>query len=207
MNFNEKIIYLRKKNGMSQEDMADKLGVSRQAVSRWEQGSAMPDAANILQISRMAGVTADWLLDNERYPDESMAGTTDKIETDTNRIMIYLLTLEIMAALIQFICVFILQNIFFSFLSFVPFIAVIGGFEYAYIKNGRNSARAKFRRRFYKISAWLGLYFPVRFAIDKAMTLYPRPYTVLLKECITLVIYIAVCTLANLHTDRQYTKK
>lgn len=207
MNFNEKIIYLRKKNGMSQEDMAEKLGVSRQAVSRWEQGSAMPDATNILRISRIAGVTADWLLDSESAPGENMASEAGKAENDTNRIMIYLLTLETMTLLIQFICVFILQNIFFSFLSFVPFIAVIGGFEYAYIKNGRNSARAKFRRRFYKISAWLGLYFPVRFAIDKAMTLYPRPYTVLLKECITLVIYIAVCTLANLHTDRQYTKK
>ena len=202
MNFNEKIIYLRKKNGMSQEDMAEKLG-----VSRWEQGSAMPDATNILRISRIAGVTADWLLDSESAPGENMASEADKAENDTNRIMIYLLTLEAMTLLIQFMCVFILQNIFFSFLSFVPFIAVIGGFEYAYIKNGRNSARAKFRRRFYKISAWLGLYFPVRFTISVAISLYPRPYTVLLKECITLVIYIAVCTLANLHTDRQYTKK
>lgn len=53
MKLSDKIIGLRKSNGMSQEDLAEKLNVSRQAISRWESGTAMPDASNILQLSKI----------------------------------------------------------------------------------------------------------------------------------------------------------
>ena len=59
MQFNEKLSIHRKKNGLSQEDLADKLGVSRQAISRWELGSTMPDATNLLQIGDLFGVSVD----------------------------------------------------------------------------------------------------------------------------------------------------
>ena len=62
MKLSDKIVRLRKSNGMSQEELADKLGVSRQAISRWEMGTAMPDATNILQLSRLFQVTTDYLL-------------------------------------------------------------------------------------------------------------------------------------------------
>ena len=58
MTLSEKILDLRKQQGMSLENLAEKLGVSRQAVSRWEVGSALPDASNIRQLSRLFGVTA-----------------------------------------------------------------------------------------------------------------------------------------------------
>ena len=64
MKLSDKILALRKKEGMSQEDLAERLHVSRQAVSRWEMGSAQPEASNILQLSRLFGVTADYLLDD-----------------------------------------------------------------------------------------------------------------------------------------------
>ena len=62
MKLNEKILTLRKKQVLSQEELAEKLNVSRQAVSRWEVGSAQPDASNVLQLSKLFGVTADYLL-------------------------------------------------------------------------------------------------------------------------------------------------
>ena len=65
----EKIVLLRKKAGLSQEAMAEKLGVSRQAVSRWEVGSALPDASNVLQLSRLFSVTTDYLLNDEYESD------------------------------------------------------------------------------------------------------------------------------------------
>ena len=65
MKLSEKIVRLRKARGMSQEALAEQLNVSRQAVSRWEVGSALPDAGNVLQLSRLFGVTADYLLDDE----------------------------------------------------------------------------------------------------------------------------------------------
>jgi len=68
MKLADKLIALRKENGWSQEDFAEKLDVSRQAISRWENGTALPDAQNILRISKLFGVSADYLL-NDEYED------------------------------------------------------------------------------------------------------------------------------------------
>lgn len=61
----DKIIEERKKNGWSQEELASKLGVSRQAVSKWESAGSIPDLKRILQMSELFGVTTDYLLKNE----------------------------------------------------------------------------------------------------------------------------------------------
>lgn len=66
MTFGEKLTRLRKREGMSQESLAEKLGVSRQAVSRWEQGTALPDAAKLLPCARLFQVDVEWLLDDAR---------------------------------------------------------------------------------------------------------------------------------------------
>ena len=73
MKLSEKIIRLRKGRGLSQEELAERLGVSRQAVSRWESGTALPDAGNLRQISRLFEVSADYLLDEERESPEGPA--------------------------------------------------------------------------------------------------------------------------------------
>ena len=65
MKLSEKIVKLRKENGLSQEELAQRLAVSRQAVSRWETDSALPDAANLLQLSRLFSVSADYLLNDD----------------------------------------------------------------------------------------------------------------------------------------------
>lgn len=62
MNLADKIIEERKKNGWSQEELASKLGVSRQAVSKWESSGSIPDLQRILQMSELFGVTTDYLL-------------------------------------------------------------------------------------------------------------------------------------------------
>jgi len=65
MIFADKIIEERKKNGWSQEELANKLGVSRQAVSKWESAGSIPDLQRILQMSELFGVTTDYLLKDE----------------------------------------------------------------------------------------------------------------------------------------------
>ena len=69
MTFADKMIELRRKNSLSQEALAEKLDISRQAVSRWETGAAMPDAQNLLQMSKLFGVTTDFLLNDEYQSD------------------------------------------------------------------------------------------------------------------------------------------
>ena len=65
MKLNEKIMYCRKKAGLSQLDLADLLGVSRQSVSKWETGESNPDISKITPLAKAFGVTADWLLSEE----------------------------------------------------------------------------------------------------------------------------------------------
>ena len=69
MKLSEKILELRRKMGFSQEELAEKLNVSRQTISRWEVGSALPDSENLRQLSRIFGVTADYLLNDEYESD------------------------------------------------------------------------------------------------------------------------------------------
>ena len=85
----------------------------------------------------------------------------------------------------------------------------VGGFEYTYQKKVSSATEKtkNFRRKFYKISAWLGLYFPIRFIISVAVKFYPRPYNTLVLEIIILVIYIAVATCVNLSIDKSYLPK
>lgn len=61
----DKIIENRKKNGWSQEDLAEKLGVSRQSVSKWESAQAVPDMKKIVQLSDVFGVSTDYLIKDE----------------------------------------------------------------------------------------------------------------------------------------------
>ncbi|MCQ2080505.1 MAG: helix-turn-helix domain-containing protein [Lachnospiraceae bacterium] len=61
----DKIINERKKNGWSQEDLAERLGVSRQSVSKWEGAQAIPDLQKIIAMADIFGVTTDYLLKDE----------------------------------------------------------------------------------------------------------------------------------------------
>lgn len=62
MNMADRIQYLRKTNGISQEELADKVGVSRQAVSKWESEQSLPDLEKIITMSDYFGVTTDYIL-------------------------------------------------------------------------------------------------------------------------------------------------
>lgn len=62
MNMADRIQYLRKTNGISQEELADKVGVSRQAVSKWESEQSLPDLGKIITMSDYFGVTTDYIL-------------------------------------------------------------------------------------------------------------------------------------------------
>lgn len=65
----ETIIQLRKQAGWSQEELADKLGVSRQAISKWESAQSVPDLNRILDMSRLFGVSTDILLKDDLGPE------------------------------------------------------------------------------------------------------------------------------------------
>lgn len=69
MTFGEKLQRLRKAKGWTQEELAAQISISRQALSKWEQGTAIPDTENILQISKIFGVSTDYLLNDDYESD------------------------------------------------------------------------------------------------------------------------------------------
>lgn len=208
MKLSEKIVKLRKINGWSQEDLAERINVSRQAISRWEGGTAQPDATNILQLSKLFGVTTDYLLNDEYESDNDLPKVREAKSDGVHQIMIFMVTLEVMILIIQFISTVILQNEFLGILSFVPFVAVIGGFEYAYQKKSgeANEITKVFRKKFYKISAWLGAYFPIRFVMTTLAYFYPRPYSAIVLECVIAAVYLMTVMLITLTIEKLYLK-
>ena len=205
MKLSDKLVGLRKSAGMSQEELAEKLNVSRQAVSRWEMGTAMPDAVNILQLSKLFHVTTDYLL-NEEYESDADLPQVRAVKADgVHQGMILLVTLEVMSLILQFTAAIVLQSTFFSVLSFLPFVAAVGGFEYAYQKkaDAQNEKTRQLRRRFYEISVWLGLYFPLRLLVQALMNCYPRPYDTLVLEGVLAAVYLLTAALITLRIEKQ----
>jgi len=80
MKLNEKILYYRKAAKLSQEELASRVGVSRQAVSKWELGDATPEVDKLLALSRAFGVTTDELL-SEGEPEELSRPLEEGTET------------------------------------------------------------------------------------------------------------------------------
>ena len=202
MTIGEMIRDRRKELGLTQDDIARTIGTTKATVSRWESGSALPDANNILQISALFGVTTDYLLKDD-HPGGDLSRPRS-VPGNGSGIMAYLVALEVMILLLQFMTTVILQNAVFALLSFLPFAAVIGGFEYAHRKTTPTERTQTFRRKFYKISAWLGAYFPVRFVICVAASQYGGSISVPVLECIILAVYSCTALLINLSIDQSY---
>ena len=76
MTTGQKIQTLRKQRGLTQEQLAQRLGVSRQAVSRWELDESLPETANLLPLGEVLGVSLDTLLD----PAQGLEGPAPKEE-------------------------------------------------------------------------------------------------------------------------------
>ncbi|MBO5273406.1 MAG: helix-turn-helix transcriptional regulator [Clostridia bacterium] len=88
----DKIASLRKKNGWSQEELAEQLGVTRQSISKWESAGATPDLERILMMARIFGVSCDYLLkdeiETEQYTDEAEPSSIRRISMeDANRFL------------------------------------------------------------------------------------------------------------------------
>ena len=112
MKINEKIYSLRKQNHLSQEELADKIGVSRQTVSKWELGESCPDFDKIVPLCEVFGITSDELLTDKK--------TQKEIEAEANKP-------DVIKAIL--ICVSI-------FLYFIAVVSIIFTEEYLQLNDG-----------------------------------------------------------------------
>ncbi len=74
----DKIITLRKKAGRSQEELTSQLGVTRQSVSKWEGAQSVPDLDKVVQMSRLFGVSTDYLLKDELEEEKLVESEADE---------------------------------------------------------------------------------------------------------------------------------
>lgn len=118
----DKIIQLRKKNGWSQEELAEKMNVSRQSVSKWESAQSVPDLNKILSLSQIFGVSTDYLLKDEieeqefiEVTDMDIANCVHKVSMEDANAFITVkqmtakwIALAVSACVLSPVCLFIL---------------------------------------------------------------------------------------------------
>jgi len=81
----EKLYKLRKNSGLSQEQLAEQLNVSRQAISKWEQGTAVPESEKLISISEYFSVTVDYLLKDDTV---GITDTTDEVVVEKPKMIV-----------------------------------------------------------------------------------------------------------------------
>ena len=105
-----KIYELRKQRGLSQEELAYKLGVARQTISKWELGDATPDFKNLMAICEYFGIELEYILSNDENDNSAITKVDSQQETEvlpkqklTNKKRIFLIILLSCSAFISFV--------------------------------------------------------------------------------------------------------
>ena len=191
MTLGEKIKELRKARGLSQEELAEQINVSRQAVSKWELDLSLPDIDNIVQLSQLFDVSTDHLLTNK----QDMPGT----EAIATRNEMY--RHQVFAICIGFCVIGLLFSltVWFTWQTLITvmigvLLQVIGViiFEIVVSRN-MPEERQLLRARFYSLVPWLILPFPVKFGVDYLFNYYPRSHNSLMEIVVMIAIYLVVC--------------
>ena len=112
MGFGEKLSFLRKQRGMTQVELAEKLSISRQAVSRWERGTAEPSTENLICIGKLFDVSVDDLMDEnsdpQNVPAEQIEDQVASVSQETKKRRFSVLHVFAAASCVLAVCVIVL---------------------------------------------------------------------------------------------------
>ena len=209
MTFGEKLQALRKSRGWSQEQLAERIAVSRQAVSKWESSAAIPDTENVVELSKLFGVSTDYLLHDDYTGDADIPAVKhreEELKKKRNRemAMMVLVAAEALGFFWQLMGALVYNSHLIPLLGMTVHIVTIIGFEAGFRGQMRYSDQAQpdpealdCRRVFYRVSVWLVSLFPITFLTRIFWLLYPRPYSNALSYLLPLVLYGAVCALVT----------
>ena len=177
MTFSEKLYQLRRQKGMSQEELADRLEVSRQAVSRWEMGSTLPDAKNLLQLSDIFGVSIDYLLRDGMETDRREETAFRQFDTPAPKTGFFrseqsrqiglsiLVALQVLPLFLYFVGIFVMTNTMTLLLASLMNLLNIAVLEITFHICGDERGRY-YRRKYYRITVWLFTWCPVSLAMQ-----------------------------------------
>lgn len=218
MDISNKIQILRKDKGISQEELAEKLSVSRQAVSKWETGAAMPDIDKIVILSEIFNVTTDYLLkdiDTFGNKDIFVEKNINNTKKYNNNKILFLQIATIINILTLIITIFlwyeyqnnvlILLSFLFNIISFIIFYITIN------YKKDINSKLENKKLWFIKLNVWFVLFVPLSVLYNLLNSTYISPIPILVfknisdnmfinytfmisKFIVFLIIYILSCS-------------
>lgn len=192
MKFGEKLQQLRKGKGMSQEQLAEQMDVSRQAVSKWELNTATPEVQNILRLSKIFEVSTDELLCNGAgYKKPAAEGMGRYMEA------ISIVSLGILAGGLVFSIAswWEWQYVFITSIGLLIQLAGIVLFEISIAALARESREktAQRRKRMYSTAVWLVMPFIIIFIYDKLRFLVPFGYPSFIDDVMKGAAYIFIC--------------
>lgn len=190
MNISDRIQSLRKTKGISQEELADKIGVSRQAVSKWESEQNVPDIDKIMLMSDFFGVTTDYLL----------KGIETEKQARTNAVNANLFVM--VATVLNFIGLIVAGAVWYE--KQVAMTLVVGLifmalgcmlFGIGMVCSTQNIKKAK--QAFWTINIWLLVFIPLSFIYNILFAHATAPYPLLGNPLITYpafwLVYIIIC--------------
>ncbi|MGM9662349.1 MAG: helix-turn-helix domain-containing protein [Oscillospiraceae bacterium] len=201
MTFSEKLLRLRRQAGLSQEELAERLQVSRQAISRWELGTALPDAPNLLALSKLFAVSTDYLLRDEWESDRAAEGAPAPEQTEEEKdrirqaVLLGILGVSAMGTVLAAALWWVLQVDWAVLLALALHVACAAGFETVFRFQGAPDAGAlRYRRRFYRIFVWLAAFFPLQLLSARVLgPLWPRAHSALLEPVLGAALYLLLC--------------
>lgn len=191
MNLSARIQRLRKEKGLSQEELGEAVGVSRQAVSKWESGQSMPDPDHIVLLSQCFHVSTDYLLKGtEDFPGAK------KERTDAHVFVIVATVLNFIGLMIAVAIWYETQTVI-ALIVGVVFMALgcmvygVGAME------SEESSKSQAKRKFWTLNIWLLSFLPLSFCYNIFMTGTPSPYPIVVSPIpgylLFWVVYIMVC--------------
>ena len=202
MTLGEKIQRLRKSKGLSQEQVAAQITVSRQAISKWELGEAMPDTDNVVQLSEIFGVSTDYLLKDtfESDMDISVAKRVEGVTTaerDYQFGVIVTIGFNAIFLVVEILAWYILCEPIMIFAGIIGHIASIVGLEAVYHYHKSVCQALRLRIKYYLISVWLVLFVPIRFMVSTIFLYYVTNVEYIYETIYSVVIYILISSIVS----------
>ena len=195
MNIGERIYELRRKNSMSQEDLAEKMNVSRQSISKWESSQSVPEVEKIIQLSNILNVSTDWILKGEN----SKKQTSQSNKNNLKSVQTLSTALNYTGFVIGTFILFEKQAVWavavpivFSILSLAIYFAVYSDSENTDEK--KQSLNTFIKLNIFIFSFWILLFIPCIIVIRAFSVLSFIPNFLLVPAIILIVtIYLTIC--------------
>lgn len=185
----EKLRKLRIARKLSQEQLADELRVSRQAISKWELGESIPDTENLISLSKFYGVSLDYLLLDEL----NVSNELEIKRQPHSSVFVLGISGLIIGLIVSFIFWITYQSMLMVSLGLIIQIVSV-----TLVLVKQSELPTKLQRLFLMISTWTTLSFICFYVGSLTMKLYPKPYLVVLEFIVEFMIYLLVCTVITI---------